>query len=245
MAGKANRGGSASAALTRLVIETYGPACHLRLAGCTRTATTKDHLVPFSHGGDDSLENLRPACNHCNSKRRDKALAGYGVTVVVLIGPPASGKTTYVLEHAEPGDLTIDLDALTRALMPHEPGQTHQYPAHIRHVAIGARKAAIDRAIRLKDRCTVWLIHAIPSPAQLQDYRRMRYRIIVVDPGRDIVEPRVFAERPPAMLHGVAKWYETYPDLASQGTTEVEAIEHEAPAPAAVAGVVIEPSRVW
>src|SRR5699024_3617471 len=53
--------------LTRLVLESYGDTCHL----CARAgATTADHLIPRSLGGDDSLENLRPAHSSCNSARQ-------------------------------------------------------------------------------------------------------------------------------------------------------------------------------
>ncbi|MGG2460550.1 HNH endonuclease [Streptomyces sp. RGM 3693] len=31
-----------------------------------------DHVVPFAHGGPDSLENLVPACDSCNESKGDK-----------------------------------------------------------------------------------------------------------------------------------------------------------------------------
>jgi hypothetical protein len=240
----AKRGGSASSNLTALVLATYGTLCHLRLDVCTRVATTKDHLIPYSHGGDDSLENLRPACNKCNSKRQNKSLGGaYGASIVVVIGPPASGKNTYIEAHASRSDIIIDLDAIARAIMPIQPSSTHTYPLHVRHVAIGARKAAIERALRLKERCTVWLIHAVPTVDQLAEYRRMRYRVVVVDPGRAIVEPRAHAERPPVMLAGVARWYDTYPEQSGHGVTELPSLE-ASPAPI-VDALAVAPSRQW
>ncbi len=36
--------------------------------------------------------------------------------VIVVCGPPASGKTTYVREHMEVGDLVVDLDAIMEAI---------------------------------------------------------------------------------------------------------------------------------
>lgn len=59
-------------ALVRLVLATFGRTCHLcGISG----ATTADHLVPWSHGGLNELENLRPAHHGCNSVRRDLPLA--------------------------------------------------------------------------------------------------------------------------------------------------------------------------
>ena len=48
-----------------------GQPCALRLAGCTGTADTADHVVPVSRGGAGGA--LRPACGHCNSARRDRS----------------------------------------------------------------------------------------------------------------------------------------------------------------------------
>lgn len=209
------RGGRASSTLTRRVLELYGTRCHLQMPGCLGVATTKDHLIPYSHGGSDALENLRPACKRCNSKRQDRVLSGYGAVIKVVTGPPAAGKTTHILEHAKPEDIVIDLDAITRALMPAAPEATHVYPEHVRHVGIGARKAAIDRATRIAYRCTVWIIHSVPHPNQLAEYRALRYQIITIDPGRDVVERRAHTTRPRYMWKAVAKWYATYPNGAS------------------------------
>lgn len=202
-----NRGGRTSSSLTAKVLEMYGPVCHLRMPGCLGVATTKDHLIPYSLGGRDTLENLRPACKPCNSKRQNRVMSGYGARINVLIGPPASGKSTYVLEHAKPSDIVIDLDVIARALMPIQQERTHVYPDYVRHVAIGARKAALDRATRLAVGCTVWVIHAVPHPNTLAEYRALRYNIITVDPGREVVESRARLERPPHVWPIIGKWY--------------------------------------
>jgi predicted ATPase len=201
------RGGRASQRMTELVLETYGRACWLKLPGCTRVATTKDHVTPFSHGGEDALENYRPACRSCNSKRQNRVRPGYGASVVVVIGPPASGKSTYVAEHCKPGDVTIDMDRIARALMPDEPAQSHTYPQHVRHIAVRARKAAIHTATRLRERITVWLIHAVPTPTELAEYRGLGWQVVTIDPGRSIVEQRVREQRPEEMLLHVRRWY--------------------------------------
>ncbi|QNQ90871.1 HNH endonuclease [Corynebacterium poyangense] len=59
-------GGTRATRLTALTLATYGDRCHL----CGKHgATTADHLVPRSRGGDDAIENLRPAHVACNSMR--------------------------------------------------------------------------------------------------------------------------------------------------------------------------------
>jgi hypothetical protein len=222
---KRRRGGRVQQELTALVLATYGNRCHLRLPGCTRTATTKDHVTPYAQGGSDALENFRPACRSCNSKRQDRTL---GPSVRVVTGPPAAGKTTYVREHAHPADIVIDLDRIAHALMPESAGKAgHAYPDHVRHVAIGARSTAIQRATRLSERVGVWIIHSMPKPDQLTEYQRMGWDVIRIDPGADVVKTRAATERPRAMDQVIDKWY---------ARTEAEA----AP-PATIA----PPSRDW
>ena len=223
-----HRGGTENQRLTRAVIDYYGPVCWLNLPGCTKRATTKDHVVPVDLGGDDSMDNLRPACNKCNGKRQNLAISGVdpqGITVVVVTGPPAAGKSSYVREHAKPADIIIDLDRIAAALMPGDVTDIHDYPQHIRNIAIGARKSAIARALRTRYPCTVWLIHAVPARDQLQQYARLRYRIVTLDPGRAEVEARVKKIRPRDTLLGVARWYSRYPD----GVASVERIASTRP----------------
>lgn len=201
------RGGRASQRMTQLVLETYGRQCWLRLPGCIGVATTKDHVIPHAHGGEDTLENYRPACRPCNSKRQDRVRTGYGASVVVVTGPPAAGKSTYVADHAKPADITIDLDRIARALMAVEPTSSHDYPPHVRHVAIAARKSAIRTATRLRERVTVWLIHALPTPDDLAEYRGLGWQVVTIDPGREVVEQRARAMRPESMWRHVERWY--------------------------------------
>lgn len=212
----AARSGRASVNLTQLVLLEYGDVCWL----CGRPgATTKDHVIPYSLGGSDDLENLRPAHGTCNKRRGNRVINGYGARIHVVMGPPAAGKTRHVLDHATLTDIVIDLDAIARALMPITLNETHVYPEHVRHVAIGARAAAIDRATRLAAGVGVWIIHADPTHRDLDDYRFLRYDVITIDPGREIVEQRVRAERPPYMRAYVPKWY------ARHGSASVAELE--------------------
>lgn len=222
--GKANRGGRAGQQLTALVLATYGRVCHLQLPGCTKVATTKDHIVPYVQGGTDALSNFRPACKTCNSKRQDRNL---GARVKVITGPPGAGKSTYVREHAGPADVIIDLDRIARAIMHEDTEGTHDYPDHIRHVAIGMRSAAIQRATRLRESAVVWLIHSVPKPDQLTEYERMRWEIVAIDPGRAVVDQRVRDQRPAAVRSAVDRWYD------QQTAATVGAVG------------LVEPSRQW
>lgn len=59
-------GGRRVLALTAATLSAWGTLCHL----CrTDGADTADHVIPRTRGGTDSLANLRPAHQACNSAR--------------------------------------------------------------------------------------------------------------------------------------------------------------------------------
>lgn len=87
----------------------------------------------------------------------------------VVTGPPCSGKSTHVREHAQPGDIIIDFDLIAQALGSPKP---HEHPGHIRHVTIAARKAAIAAALTVTHRATVWIVATTISPRDLDTYRQ-------------------------------------------------------------------------
>jgi len=120
----------------------------------------------------------------------------------VVTGPPAAGKSTYVRDNAEPGDVVIDLDALAVALGSPDP---HDHPPAIAAAAHAARNAVIASAKTA--RTDTWLIHSVPDQAALDSYAKQGADIIAVDPGEDVVRQRIEAERP-AAAHAVAdRWY--------------------------------------
>lgn len=54
-----------------IVLQVYGTTCHL----CGKPgANSADHIIPRSKGGNDTLENLRPAHQQCNAARTDMSL---------------------------------------------------------------------------------------------------------------------------------------------------------------------------
>lgn len=128
------------------------------------------------------------------------------MTLFLVVGPPAAGKTTWVRQHARPGDITIDYDAIANVFTP-PGGDPHSTPRHVQAVVKAARQAAIDTAVTTAHQHDVYVIHAMPSPALLARYRDAGARIITIDPGRDIVLARCKAERPWQMTQAAKQWY--------------------------------------
>lgn len=58
----------------RETVAHYGPEC----IACGATATTVDHVTPLSQGGSPTrLDNCRPMCGSCNSRRGDRPLVEF------------------------------------------------------------------------------------------------------------------------------------------------------------------------
>lgn len=124
----------------------------------------------------------------------------------VVTGPPAAGKTSWIEAHATARDIVIDLDRITVALTGPGAPQWNQHALHLR-IAHRARYAAMDEAFTHLDKLDVYVIHTQPSPKALAKYKRLDARIVVVDPGRDIVMQRIKAMRSPDMERVATRWY--------------------------------------
>ena len=90
-----------------------------------------------------------------------------------VIGPPGSGKSTYVRIHMNPGDLVLDFDALAVAIG--SPSRDHHLEAHppqhravVRSLWPHAHELLRSAAAR---GVSAWIIHAEPSPEAIAVYR--------------------------------------------------------------------------
>jgi len=65
-------GGSHTAKDWKGLKEFYSNKC--LACGCTECKLTKDHVVPISKGGNNSIHNIQPLCGICNSIKHDKII---------------------------------------------------------------------------------------------------------------------------------------------------------------------------
>lgn len=163
----------------KVVLQRDGYLCQrCKRAGRITAANIVDHIIPKAEGGTDDYDNLQVICNKCHQLKTAEEAARGGQTatmepewlprptvpVVVVCGPPASGKTLYVREQAGPNDLVLDLDAIASQLFGVGPYQADkaQYKAAIRYrnkmlAALGDKDCGYPKA---------WLIVTAGAPAK-------------------------------------------------------------------------------
>ena len=77
-------------------------------------------------------------------------------SVCIVCGAPGSGKTTYVQQNLQPGDLVVDLDAIVGALTgTHEPHPDYSYVIDIAHAVRETIYSAIEAGTTLWKRAFV------------------------------------------------------------------------------------------
>lgn len=133
------------------------------------------------------------------------------MTVRVVTGPPCSGKTTHVREHAGPLDVVVDLDQIAHALgYPHphvDWSEPTPHPARV--AALRARASLVKAAIAGEfDTPCVWIIDAAPSAIASQRYVNAGALVITIDPGAEVCHDRARTDdRTDATHDEIERWY--------------------------------------
>ena len=127
--------------------------------------------------------------------------------LVIVTGPPCSGKTTYVSEHHEPGDVIIDFDAMAEALGLADQQQRDYTPAQVAVTQYAVpRRLAIKAAItwHLRRHATVWVTDCQPSPRHGGSrYAQAGARHVRLDVDPAELHRRI-SEARPASFHALA-----------------------------------------
>ena len=128
--------------------------------------------------------------------------------LTVVTGAPCSGKTTYVQQHAGPGDIVIDFDLIAQAL---GSPVTHGHSHPITRTAQAARRAAINAAISHHRRgARVWIVECDPTMEMQAHYHRSGARFVSLRVSKDELHRR--ADDRPDAWHGLIDHH-----LARQG----------------------------
>lgn len=192
-----------------VVLERDGYRCQIKDKRCTGRATEVDHIVPFADGGAlYDPDNLRAACKACNVGRAAKAKASDGwrrspTRIVLVVGPPAGGKSTFVDTHKSPGDVVVDFDRMAEAM---GSSDTHTHSAGNVEATQAARNAVLTRLRRgdLSGARRAWIVSANPKAESMFPHHDLE----VCDPGPEETHARATRAGRPGQWHQlIDSWY--------------------------------------
>lgn len=196
------------------VFERDGYRCQIQGPRCVgpdplpRSKLELDHIIARASGGAIlNPDNCRASCRPCNRgrSRQERTENGWRrskTRIVLVTGPPASGKSTYVREHAAPEDLVVDYDALAQAI---GSPVTHGHASGHREAVKAARNALIRR-IRAGEveAPRAWIVSANPEAVRIFPH----HEVVRMDPGEDVVRERVAQQRPAEFEALLDDWYQ-------------------------------------
>lgn len=124
--------------------------------------------------------------------------------VHIVSGPPCSGKSTYIRQNIGKNSIVIDCDALSKAL-----GYKDEHGATgiVLDVAVEARKAAIEKAIKNKD-ADIWIVDTNLNKESEQKYKSVNAEIIKLDVSEnECIERAKKDNRPDGTIEAISKWF--------------------------------------
>lgn len=141
------------------------------------------------------------------------------MTIRIVVGPPASGKTTYVNDHADPDTLRVDYDALAVTLGSSSP---HVVGEPIRTAAFAAWRELVDDA--LENDWDSWIIHTKPDQKAIDEYATAGAEFILIDPGLEQTLKQAEDDgRTDETIDAIRAWYDDPPRLPDVETTDESA----------------------
>lgn len=128
----------------------------------------------------------------------------------VVTGPPCSGKSTHVREHADELATVIDLDDLAQVLgYPTDHvdwGEEQTHPARV--AAMIARASLVKAVLNGKVPGEVWLTDTVVSATALARYSAAGADVVSLDPGRAACLARAERDgRSASTVEQIEKWY--------------------------------------
>lgn len=226
-----SRGYGADWRRLRLQFLDANPLCRFCAdTGRTEAATVVDHITTIADRPDLRLDwsNLRPLCKPCHDRHtaREQAFGGKAsrrpdwlrpsaVPLHIVCGPPASGKTHWVREHAGPDDLVLDLDEIAASMSGVGP---HSWTIQWLDPALRERNELLGRLSRTPTTWpAAWLIISEPKAEHRQWWfdKLQPETITVLETSPEVCRARIRQDPErtnviDTMSDAVLRWWSTY-----------------------------------
>lgn len=196
------------------------PLCrHCAERGKTVVATVVDHIIPLGDGGTDVDSNTQSLCDICHliktsaegavnqgASNHPGWLERSGVPLVIVCGPPCSGKTTYVKQHASAADTIIDLDSILMRLRPNYRHWMQAIDPLLFNQAIRARNALLG-TLAHTTHGRAWFIVSAPTKGERAWWQtKLGGEVVLLHPGKDECKRRAIERGTPLAANGVDHW---------------------------------------
>jgi 5-methylcytosine-specific restriction protein A len=165
-----------------------------------------DHKIP--HRGDESLfwdqENWQSLCKECHSTKTAAEDGGFGnlraqilpkwmpkptKRLIVVCGPPRSGKTTYVNNNAKPEDMRIDVDVIREEMVGAVEDEWNALSIDDFLRERNRRLALFCRGNTKHPQC--WLIATAGTQLQRTFWQELGAAVVIMDTAKDTCLQRI------------------------------------------------------
>lgn len=201
----------------RLLIHPLCARC--QEAGQIKPTDEIDHIKPLDHGGSDDDDNVQGLCFYHHKLKSVSEGTGWGgadnhpewlnpsaIPLTILCGPPCSGKTTYIAQHAGPHDTIIDVDTITQSIDPTYTHWSGRLTPGLLDRAVRTRNAmlgSLDRETKGK----AWFIVSAPTKAERDWWHaKLGGQIVLLHPGTEECKRRAVQRGTPNAIKGVDQW---------------------------------------
>lgn len=175
-------------------------------------ATAAQYIVPVENGGQPrDPSNMISLCDSCRAGNTEST-SSLGKKVYLVAGPPLAGKTTYVANNRQSGDLIIDLDSLFHALSGEE---THNKPPQLLKTIWAVRDFLWNHVQNRNGNWnTAWVIATMPTKFERdQSLNALRADLVLLKPGMDECISRLNNSTRPNKEHQeilIREWFENF-----------------------------------
>lgn len=178
-----------------------------RRCGKVDTQMEVDHILPRSRGGKDELSNLQTLCPMCHLMKTSGEAATKGASMTpewmpkatkplfLVCGRPAAGKSEHVKQHADKGDLVVDLNLMAWEMRCALEDLTKEQTFALIRMR-NNRIAAFCRGETPHPRA--WIVTSAPREYARQFWRDRGAEVIIVDTPLEICQRRIIDEDVPA-----------------------------------------------